>query len=277
MPDEVAGSDWTDAEVDLIVADYFDMHCRWLRGDPFVKAHRHFALEQLTGRSAKSVERKHQNISAVLVRLGMPWIQGYAPTPHFQRTLIDGVERFLAERPALFESPVAAVAPTGLAEPEGLFFEAPPTPGFDPTPAPLERIVKKFDPALRDARNRALGRRGEERIFLHEQSSLRAAGRGRSRARRALGVRGRRRRRRLRHPVLRPCGARAADRGQDDGRAEHDSVLPLRERARLHRGTAGRFPHRAALRLRAPAPRLRTRAAAGQMHDAAPGDVRAEF
>ncbi|WP_182085960.1 DUF3883 domain-containing protein [Aureimonas sp. ME7] len=37
--------------------------------------------------------------------------------------------------------------------------------------------MKKFDPALRDARNRALGRKGEERIFLDEKASLRAAGR----------------------------------------------------------------------------------------------------
>lgn len=177
MPDDVAGSDWTDAQVDLIVADYFEMLSLELLGKPFVKAQRNAALQSLIGRSRGSIEFKHQNISAVLLRLGMPWIEGYKPMANFQRALVDGVERFLAARPALFDSPIAAVAPAGLAEPENLFFEAPPTPGFDPTPPPLERIVKKFDPALRDARNRALGRQGEERIFLHEQASLRAAGR----------------------------------------------------------------------------------------------------
>jgi len=177
MPDDVAGSDWTDAQVNLIVADYFDMHGKWLRGEPFVKAQRNVELQKLTGRSRGSIERKHMNISAVLDRLGMVWLKGYAPLPNFQRALVDGVERYLAARPALFGNPVAAVAPAGLAEPENLFFEAPPTPGFEPTPAPLERIVKKFDPALRDARNRALGLQGEERVFLHEQASLRAAGR----------------------------------------------------------------------------------------------------
>ena len=177
MPDVVASSDWTDAQVDLIVADYFDMLSLELRGEPFVKAQRNAVLQGLTGRSRGSIEFKHQNISAVLLRLGMPWIEGYKPLPNFQRALVDGVERFLAARPALFENTVAAVAQAGLAEPEGLFFEAPPTPGFEPIPAPLERIVNKFDPALRDARNRALGRQGEERIFLHEQASLRAAGR----------------------------------------------------------------------------------------------------
>ncbi|MBB3974111.1 hypothetical protein [Hansschlegelia beijingensis] len=177
MPEDVAGSDWTDAQVDLIVTDYFDMLALELRGEPFVKAQRNAALQGLIGRSRGSIEFKHQNISAVLLRLGMPWIQGYKPMANFQRALVDGVERFLAARPALFDNPVAAVASAGLAEPTSLFFEAPPTPGFEPTPAPLERIVKKFDPALRDARNRALGRQGEERIFFHEQATLRAAGR----------------------------------------------------------------------------------------------------
>ncbi|MFD1702924.1 DUF3883 domain-containing protein [Methylopila henanensis] len=177
MLEDLAGSDWTNEQVDLIVADYFDMLGLELSGKPFVKAQRNAALQALTGRSRGSIEFKHQNISAVLLRLGIPWIQGFKPRANFQRALVDGVERHLAARPALFENPVATVAPTGLAEQTSLFFEAPPTPGFEPTPAPLERIVKKFDSALRDARNRALGRQGEERIFFHEQASLRAAGR----------------------------------------------------------------------------------------------------
>src|SRR5262249_3462908 len=44
-------------------------------------------------------------------------------------------------------------------------------------PPALQRLIRKFDPALRDARNRALGLQGEERIFLHERSTLRSLGR----------------------------------------------------------------------------------------------------
>ena len=177
MPEDVAGSDWTDREVDLIIADYFDMLGLELRGERYVKAQRNAALQALTRRSSGSIEFKHQNISAVLLRIGMPWIRGYKPMANFQHALVDGVERYLDARPDLFENPVAAVAPLGAAEPTGLFFEAPPNASFEPTPAALARIAKKFDPALRDARNRALGQQGEERIFLHEQASLRAAGR----------------------------------------------------------------------------------------------------
>ncbi|MAU98878.1 MAG: hypothetical protein CMP81_23850 [Fulvimarina sp.] len=172
-----AGSDWTEGEVDLIVADYFDMLAMELRGAPFVKARRNAALQELTGRSRGAIEFKHQNISAVLLRLGMPWIAGYKPMANFQGALISGIERYLTAHPALFVGPEAKTRANGFAEAETLFFEAPPAPSFEPLPPPLQRIVRKFDPALRDARNRALGRRGEERIFHHEQASLRDAGR----------------------------------------------------------------------------------------------------
>ena len=38
-------------------------------------------------------------------------------------------------------------------------------------------IARKFDVAARDARNRALGRAGEERVLAHERATLLSAGR----------------------------------------------------------------------------------------------------
>ncbi|RUW80467.1 hypothetical protein EOA28_04870, partial [Mesorhizobium sp. M2A.F.Ca.ET.067.02.1.1] len=177
MSDGQAGSDWTNREIDLIVSDYFDMLALELAGRPFVKAQRNAALQELTGRSRGSIEFKHQNISAVLYRLGMQWIAGYKPLANFQRALIDGVERHIARDPALFENPMPAASAPGLHEPQQIFFEAPPAAKFEAVPPALERIVRKFDPALRDARNRQLGKGGEERVFFAEQSGLRAAGR----------------------------------------------------------------------------------------------------
>ncbi|RWC03377.1 DUF3883 domain-containing protein [Mesorhizobium sp.] len=177
MSDTTAGSDWTDREIDLIIADYFDMLSLELAGRSFVKAQRNAQLQELTGRSRGSIEFKHQNISAVLYRLGMPWIDGYKPMANFQRALVDGVERHIARDPALFESPILAASALGLHEPQPLFFEAPPVAAFEVVPPVLERIVRKFDPAVRDARNRQLGQSGEERVFFAEQSGLRAAGR----------------------------------------------------------------------------------------------------
>jgi hypothetical protein len=169
--------DWTDREIDLTVADYFDMLAHELRGQPVVKAQRNAALQKLTGRSRGSIEFKHHNISAVLDRLGMIWLRGYVPRRNFQRALVNGVERHLVRDPIAFENPLPVAPATGLQEPQALFFEAPPEASLGETPPVLERIVRKFDPALRDARNRQLGSRGEELIWLNEQSNLRAAGR----------------------------------------------------------------------------------------------------
>ena len=48
-----------------------------LRDERFNKAARNRDLrEQLDGRSQGAVERKHQNISAILISLGFPYIDG---------------------------------------------------------------------------------------------------------------------------------------------------------------------------------------------------------
>src|SRR5437879_4808395 len=90
------GTDWSDNENDLIVADHFDMLRRELAGEHYVKAQHNEELLRLTRRSRGSIERKHQNISAVLQKLGLPWIFGYKPLPNYQNALIAGIERHLS-------------------------------------------------------------------------------------------------------------------------------------------------------------------------------------
>ena len=87
---------WNDAEIDLIVADYFVMLGAELAGLTFSKAERNRALQVLIPRS---IEFKHQNISAVMLGLGQPWIVGYKPAANFQNALIDGVLRRLDDKP----------------------------------------------------------------------------------------------------------------------------------------------------------------------------------
>lgn len=96
--DSVSGTDWTDGEIDLIVPDYFAMLMLELRGEPYVKAHHNTELRRLTKRSRGSIEFKPQNISAVRMRPGEPWLLGYKRMPNFQGALIDGVARHLASR-----------------------------------------------------------------------------------------------------------------------------------------------------------------------------------
>ncbi|CAN7570177.1 hypothetical protein [Mesorhizobium caraganae] len=75
------GEEWDAGELDVIIADYFAMLGDELAQRLYVKAHYRAALMQRIGRSAGSIERKHQNISAVLMELGLPWIWGYKPLP----------------------------------------------------------------------------------------------------------------------------------------------------------------------------------------------------
>lgn len=61
-----------------------------------------------------------------------------------------------------------------------LWIGPPPTHSNTPPPDELEQmtvIARKYDVAERDARNRALGRAGEERVLAHERANLLAAGR----------------------------------------------------------------------------------------------------
>lgn len=52
-----------------------------------------------------------------------------------------------------------------------------PAPPNAPEPPALSRLAAKFDPAARDARNRALGREGEVRVLHSERARLARLGR----------------------------------------------------------------------------------------------------
>lgn len=83
--------DWTQLEVEATVADYFAMLQKELAGQAYSKAeHRRNLLRLLNSRSESSVEFKHQNISAVLVKLNLHYISGYKPRSNYQ-TLLEEV------------------------------------------------------------------------------------------------------------------------------------------------------------------------------------------
>jgi Protein NO VEIN, C-terminal len=175
--DDPTGLDWSDREIDLIVADYFDMLRMERAGEPYVKAERNRALQELTHRSRGSIEFKHQNISAILLKLGMDWIAGYKPAVNYQKALINGIERYLDNRNEILVPPSPEIIP-GIAEDHSLFLEPPPhLTETQSEPEPLKRLVRKFDPAARDSQNRKLGKLGEERAFFSERTRLKVEGR----------------------------------------------------------------------------------------------------
>ncbi|MCY3802877.1 MAG: hypothetical protein OXG06_00510 [Gammaproteobacteria bacterium] len=72
-------------QIEAAVADYLGMLQAELTGNSVVKAVHNRVLQAQIGRSKGSIEYKHQNISAVLEKLGLPYIKGYKPATHYQR------------------------------------------------------------------------------------------------------------------------------------------------------------------------------------------------
>lgn len=173
---------WSDAEIDLIVADYFAMLSQEIGGNDFNKAAHNRGLQEKIDRSRGSIEFKHQNISAVLLGLGQPWIDGYKPAANFQNALVDGVLRWLNAREDWLVPNLARSAATSnpVFEDRPLWIGPPPTLRNEPPPVDAEfmaAIGRKYDVAQRDERNRALGKAGEELVLNSERLTLQQAGR----------------------------------------------------------------------------------------------------
>ncbi len=168
---EKVGTPWSDDELDAIIADYFAMlHAELLR-QPYVKSRHSATLMAQIGRTHRSVEFKHQNISAVLDELGLPWIAGYKPKRNYQAAIFDAIDRYLSahEDVAYQQAPPAVLH---VAEDAGVFITPPPLEPKIDRPWQLDRLVKKFDPVERDFRNRALGKAGEEFVLEVERKKL---------------------------------------------------------------------------------------------------------
>jgi hypothetical protein len=117
------------------------------------------------------------NISAVLTSLGEDTIPGYRPAFNIQAALTDAVARWLVGNPAW---PIRLVAQSTDVVDAPLQLGPAPTFRNQPPPDELERalaIAQRFDAAGRDARNRVLGRAGEDRVIAHERATLASAGR----------------------------------------------------------------------------------------------------
>ena len=127
-------------------------------------------MEQI-GRTQGSVEFKHQNISAVLEEMGLPWILGYKPMRNYQASIFGAIDRYLSSNDDMayqqLPPQVLAVADDAIA-----FVEPPKLEVQSDRPWQLDRLVRKFDPVERDLRNRSLGRAGEEYVLEIEKKKL---------------------------------------------------------------------------------------------------------
>jgi hypothetical protein len=177
--------DWTPQEIERILEDYFRMLELEIKGERYSKkAFREMLRPRLNGRSEGSVEFKHQNISAVLVKYGLPYISGYKPRFNYQHLLEEVVLDYLERQPRLdplfldFASQQPH-APSRMPDFGRLEVPAPAPPMASEPEAPAygrsQRLVKP-DYLELEHRNRLLGAQGEQLIFEYEQWRLRRAG-----------------------------------------------------------------------------------------------------
>lgn len=177
-----AGTPWSEDEIDIIVHDYFDMLTKELKGTAYRKIDHNRRVQSLTGRSKGSVEYKYQNVSAVLNILGCPYIRGYLPAKNIQNALLPGVERFLQNFDLASMVGDSVLVGANKSQSNDSFAEIEVARQIpDPLPAhsgnSVVRLIRKFDPAARDARMQEIGMMGEERVFFSEQNRLRRIGR----------------------------------------------------------------------------------------------------
>lgn len=169
-------NDWTDDELRAIVSDYFSMLADEVAGRPYSKtAHRNNLMNSVN-RSAGSIERKHQNISAVLRELGRQWIAGYKPLPNFQNALLPAVKAQLDREIEAAEDGVLENEEEP-ADPSAVFVPPPPPTPEKADSSKITRVLAKYDRAVRDAANRKLGEAGEDFVFGMETKRLKMAGR----------------------------------------------------------------------------------------------------
>ena len=164
------GTPWSGDELDAIIVDYFDMLDADLSQRPYIKSRHSAALMNRIGRTHRSVEFKHQNISAVLEELGMPWIPGYKPKRNYQSAIFDAIDRYLSNHDMTYQQPSPVVLHA--AEESDVFIARPPLEPKVSRPWRLDRLIKKFDPVERDFRNRSLGTAGEEFVLEVERKKL---------------------------------------------------------------------------------------------------------
>src|SRR4051794_39631362 len=173
---------WSREEVEATFAVYLDMLDQELRGVSFNKSDARRRLGVLLdGRSEGAIERKHQNISAILIEIGFPYVSGYKPLSNYQRLLYDVVRgrspRIVEATRARVEEPI--LAPPHIEDVLGRLVQRPKTPErraetmIADTPRPPRPLANYLQI---EARNRRLGLAGEEFAIRFEEERLSRAG-----------------------------------------------------------------------------------------------------
>lgn len=170
--------DWTKKEVKLIVEDYFRMLSFERSHQGYNKsAHRASLLPHLNDRSNGSIEFKHQNISAALIEMGLPFIKGYKPRFNYQQILSEEIDLYIKNNRRALEKEFEKFSDDpGIPEIqknlnfENILNEEPIISGVsdsEPTYRPI-----KTNYLEKEQNNKLLGEAGEEMILRYEKWRL---------------------------------------------------------------------------------------------------------
>jgi hypothetical protein len=175
---------WSREENEATVASYFAMLAAALRGARVNKTtERRSLLELLNGRTEGAIEFKHQNISAILIELGVPYITGYKPAKNYQedlrpvilsqlmetRLLREVIRESVMEVPAKPQSVDLSVTITCAPKPRTV---------RQPSVRNSNSIRPPVDYLRMEAQNSALGLAGELFVLEIERERLGRAGKG---------------------------------------------------------------------------------------------------
>ncbi|HEY8935795.1 MAG TPA: DUF3883 domain-containing protein [Cyclobacteriaceae bacterium] len=173
--------DWTREEVELIVSEYFEMLSKEQSGIAFNKSEiRRRILPLLKNRSEGSIEFKNRNISAVLARIGQPYVRGYLPAYNYQKQLLeDVVFSYIRQKPEaekafqLFAQ--SAATPKALVF-ESMLEEMPKAEALLQEPEIVYRSPVKINYIELEQLNQSIGRTGENIALNYERWRLIQAG-----------------------------------------------------------------------------------------------------
>lgn len=142
--------DWTQIEVEATIASYMAMLSAELRGETYNKSEYRRNLQALlNNRSDGAIEMKHQNISAILVSMEIPYIKGYKPLDNYQKRLYDTVAEVVNNDQSILQSVSLELASYG-----------------------AKRKPVKIDFLIKESRNQKLGRAGESFVLHYEKAWL---------------------------------------------------------------------------------------------------------
>jgi hypothetical protein len=144
--EEIAGTLWTESEISAVVDSYFQMLTSERAGVAYSKAQNRRQLMTTVHRSEGLIERKLQNISAVLDMLGTQWINGYKPLTHDQDALVAAVERNVGRAPDFLCPASIDIQPLTLND-DAVFVAPPSVADFEKTMTPAGWSESRSQPS----------------------------------------------------------------------------------------------------------------------------------